>query len=538
MNNKAVTAILSGLLFVFLLSSCGKANDTDGSIGTINRVTTPDTYPLQTEDTITWWVQLHALVADNYKSLNDTPFAQALREKTGVNIEFVHPPQNEEAERLELMLASDSLTDIIECDWSNEASGGITQAISNGVIIQLDDIFKKVSPNLKKILVENPDIARAIKTPDRHFAYYPMLRGDKRLATFQGWMVRTDLMEQAGIYEMPTTLGEFEELLYRFQAIGVEKPVSVNSGYLVSKDNISLMGAFGISGGFYLDDGIVKYGPYQPEFQDFIKLMAKWYADGILDQQFADNSQTRQGIDVGNGKIGAVYASGGGHFGAWLPQLFANVPTAEMKPMPYLVRNKGERPQFGQYGNLCLSYGAAITKSCKNIEIAARVLDFGYSEEGHNLYNFGIDGVSYQMDNGIPTYTAAVTDREQNGGVSIGEGISKYARASYYGPFIQDFNYIIQYYQFQAQKDALEVWSDTDAYKHVMPTMIMTKEETDEYPKIMNDIIVAQRELAIKYINGQLDANDMDAFYANLKELGIEKAIKIQQAAYDRYINQ
>ena len=34
-------------------------------------------------------------------------------------------------------------------------------------------------------------------------------------------------------------------------------------------------------------------------------------------------------------------------------------------------------------------------KKCKNVELAARYLVYGFTEEGHNVYNFGVEGESY-----------------------------------------------------------------------------------------------------------------------------------------------
>ena len=73
------------------------------------------------------------MVAGSYKSLNDTPFAQALCEQTGVAIEFIHAPQGEEHERLDLMIASDTMPDIVEYNWASGYIGGISQAIYDGL---------------------------------------------------------------------------------------------------------------------------------------------------------------------------------------------------------------------------------------------------------------------------------------------------------------------------------------------------------------------------------------------------------------------
>ncbi|UKI37225.1 MAG: hypothetical protein L6V93_03310 [Clostridiales bacterium] len=43
--------------------------------------------------------------------------------------------------------------------------------------------------------------------------------------------------------------------------------------------------------------------------------------------------------------------------------------------------------------------------------MAAKWLDFGYSEAGHMLNNFGIEGTSYTMKDNYPTYTETVTKK-------------------------------------------------------------------------------------------------------------------------------
>lgn len=53
-------------------------------------------------------------------------------------------------------------------------------------------------------------------------------------------------------------------------------------------------------------------------------------------------------------------------------------------------------------------------------------------------YNFGREGVSYEMKDGKPTYTDLITDTTKNGGLSTSQAMSKYIRACYNGPFVQD----------------------------------------------------------------------------------------------------
>ena len=101
---------------------------------------------------------------------------------------------------------------------------------------------------------------------------------------------------------------------------------------------------------------------------------------------------------------------------------------------------------------------------------------------------------------------------------------------------MQDYNYITQYYQTQEQKDALEIWSNTDAAKYAYPSISMSADEQTEFTEIMSNINTYVDESLVKFINGQLSADDMGEYYSNLKKMNIERAIELKQNAYDRYM--
>ena len=80
--------------------------------------------------------------------------------------------------------------------------------------------------------------------------------------------------------------------------------------------------------------------------------------------------------------------------------------------------------------------GVAITTSCKDVETAARLLDYAYSEEGHMLFNFGVEGESYTMVDGYPTYTDKILNNPE--GWPLAQSLAAYIRGNYNGPFVQD----------------------------------------------------------------------------------------------------
>ena len=59
--------------------------------------------------------------------------------------------------------------------------------------------------------------------------------------------------------------------------------------------------------------------------------------------------------------------------------------------------NKGDKPEIGQAENFSGGSGAAISADCKNVEYAARLLDYAYSEEG-NDYDY-VSGSKFNTTN-------------------------------------------------------------------------------------------------------------------------------------------
>ena len=47
-----------------------------------------------------------------------------------------------------------------------------------------------------------------------------------------------------------------------------------------------ILSAWDIGPSFYQENGVVKYGPIQPGFKEYLTLMNKWYGMGLIDKDF------------------------------------------------------------------------------------------------------------------------------------------------------------------------------------------------------------------------------------------------------------
>ena len=147
------------------------------------------------------------------------------------------------------------------------------------------------------------------------------------------------------------------------------------------------------------------------------------------------------------------------------------------------------------------------------------------------LANFGIEGVTYTMVDGYPTYTDFVNENKD-------DVMAKYMRASVNGAMIQDPRYLEQYYDTKEQSDALKLWAQTDYGKYMLPPVSISSEDGAKAASIMNKVNTYADEMETKFITGALELNETTfaEYQAQLKAFGLEEAVAIYQKAYDRYL--
>jgi len=195
-----------------------------------------------------------------------------------------------------------------------------------------------------------------------------------------------------------------------------------------------------------------------------------------------DNDTIAVKANMLNGNSGMTIGFLGGNLGTWMNAMKEKYPSYELVASSYPTLNKGEKVKFAQKDWKFNGWSTAITTSCKNVELAARFLNYGYTEEGHKLYNYGIEGVSYEMVNGYPTYTDEIMNHST---LSVAEAMSIYHRAAYAdGPFIQSKEYLEQYMILPQQKEALKLLSQADPYPNKYPPATTTPEEAQELATI------------------------------------------------------
>jgi putative aldouronate transport system substrate-binding protein len=492
-------------------------------------------YPIKTDKTLSYWGELTPNIVGVKSSHNDVPFFQEWQKKTGVPLKFTAPPTSQGREALNVMLASGDLPDMLEYNFLG-FPGGPEKAIKDGYILKLNDLIDQHAPNLKKYLSENPEVDKMVKTDNGSYYAFPFIRGDEYLQVFQGIIIRKDWLDELNL-PMPETIDDWTTTLRAFkEKKGATAPLSFNSKPRFFNDSGggAFMGAYGVLRGFYLENGEIKFGPAERGYKDFLALFRQWYQEGLLDKNIA--TLDLKGLDggVASGATGATIGNAGGGIGKWQPLVEAKDPKAMLVAAPYPVLKKGETPKFGQKDRPFSSGGnVSITTKAKDPVLATKMLDYGYSEEGRMFFNFGIEGVSYNMVDGYPKYTDLLMKNPDK--LAPAQAMSLHIRGSYNGPFIQDKRYAEQFFALQTQRDAIDVWKKTDVHKYSLPPLTPTPEESTEFATIMNDINTLVDEMTLKIMLGSDPVDQFEDYVSKMKSLKLDRAIAIQKAALDRY---
>lgn len=525
-NAKFACVLLSVLMVCVLFSSCAKnSGNPAGTAGDVG-----STYPLKGNPKVTYWMPMNSSLLMTDAEMKTTPFAIGLQERTGVTIEYIHPSATQADEQFNIMLASQDLPDIIEWQWYS-FPGGPQKAMDDGYILKLNEAIDKYSPNLKKFINDNPDIDRMIKTDNGDYYVYPFVRGDDLLKTYFGPITRADWLRELGI-EPPETIDEWEAMLTAYKE---KKNVEAPLLFKQLQSAPTLAWAFGTHKGFYMENGKVVYGPMQPEYMAFLERMNKWFSNKLLVMDMGDGAAVQAALL--SGRLGTTFDYGGS-VGRWLLVGSQQAPGFDLTALKYPVLTKGTKSKFSQQDfdyAATAAPSAAISATSKNVEVAAKLLDYAYGEEGTFYYNYGTEEVTYNMVDGYPTYTDLVFKNPD--GLAPVNVLHRYTRASYSGPFIQQKPYIEQYYSLPQQQEALKTWMEAEGNKNMLPLVTYTSSESGKVANIMNEINTYVDTMTMKFIMGVEPISEFDNFVNQIKKMKIEEILQIQEDAVKRYNN-
>jgi len=491
-----------------------------------------DAYQDTKGKTLSYWYPMWQWEADfvGNGDMGDLWIYKEIEKVTGVKIKWIHPPiaDADAIAALNVLFASSDLPDIITHPYYTYYPGGSDKAIADGVYLDSKDLMKEYSPNYWKLLVEDPESLRNVTTDEGNIWCYYMIDSFAQ-KSYGGLIYRKDFLDQLGA-EVPTTIDELHDLLKRFKdELKLERPIQFpSSGH--SGNNRAIISAYGVCADYYNDNSIVKYGPIEDGFREYLREMNKWYKEGLIAKDFVAPPKTE--VVMTDGTAGC-YIGGFNNITEYT-NMAKDVPGYALVSGPYPTLNKGEKVDFKLKTYRTQQNCTAITTSCKEPWVAAKWLDVKFTDEFKIKGNYGEEGVTFNWVDGKPAYTDYAINNPENTTL----GIFLYKVAFGKGPYyrIQDRNWFTH---LPHAVEAMDIWDDSSTGKAELPEPFLTMpvKEGEKFSAIMADINNYVGESIIKFITGELSIdNDWDSYISTIKSMGIEEALQYKQAAYDRYL--
>lgn len=491
-------------------------------------------------------------------ALGDVDFCKWYEEKTGIHIEWTELPREGYKEKLNLMLSTGNLPDVIL--GMKLSSNDVSSYGEDGTFLMLDNYIEEYGYNFKQVMEKNPLVKDMITSPDGHIYALPTINDCLHNQYRTRAWINQEWLDAVGM-KMPTTTDEFEAVLQAFKdqdpnGNGVADEIAM-MGNSLPKNNIVtyLMNAFIYMNAsdiqdastmyLYMEDGKLQFSPNKEAYKEGLKWIHSLVAKGLIDSTSftQDETQFKQIIqDESAVKVGVIRAdllcTYTGEYGG----------TGDHRVEQYRVLEPLKGPEGLQYQPSYLYASVApgnfvITNTCQYPEAAFRWADGWYSEEASFMAWYGQEGKGWVQPpegamamNGekalyqrLPVEGAEQTVRVTN---KFGNNTAKLRESEVYLEEDLAQKFSTEPILYFASRDSLAPYAD---FSRVVPPLNLSRDESSEISNIRTMLDDYVEENQALFCLGTKDIEkDWDSYIKEFEALGLERMMEVYQTAYDR----
>lgn len=484
-------------------------------------------YPLDGDREVSWFFPLDAVMAVGSSDINNHEVMQELQERTGVKIDFIQPAVGETETEFNLMVSANEYPDIVT--WSNIYRGGVTAGIEDGVFYDHAEIIDKYSPNYKWFREQN-ELRRKTTMNDEG-----QVLGYYNLAPYSEWMwlgllIKQEALDKTGL-PVPETIDEWETFLEACRDEGYKGAFTTGNRSMLEWKG-AFNGAYNAWEWLFVnEEGKADFGPIQPGVKEWLTVFNRWMKKGLIDKEFASRDWNNMMAYAQSDDCAVIVDSPDTMWGIWKEDMDIDFVGANNA-----VLNKGDKPKTVYLHPQNGGWETSITTQARDVETAARLLDYGYSWDGYELFNFGLPGKTHELDeSGKPYYPENSAMWNKDDDVPLSNRIWKYKVHN--GPFIrEEHNSNPLIVSPGSYSGAIrEQWSEaTDASYNFPNTTLLPSEVTREAE--MGTLFSSRRdEIFTKIVYGELPIDAFDDYVKEVMDNGYEEWIGYWQGALDRY---
>lgn len=413
---KKYIKILTVILILSCLAGCSGTTENADSTKTSNTSGTQFKASDSEKITLDWYVNYSWFVTQwGGNIVSDT-----ISEETGVNVNLISPIGNEE-EKLNALIASDSLPDIITLGWWEPQ---YKEMVDKGLVYALNELADQYDSYFYE--VASDEVLGWYTWPDGNVYCYPNssytpqdLEKYDNIPSNQTFLVRKDIYEAIGSPDMTTVDG-----FYNAIKMAKEKFPEVNGKELIPIGSHVFDDMGCVSFDKYLqnflaipneEDGTFYDRNTAPEYIKWLKMFRQLNEEGYLNSEIFVESRAQMSEKVAEGR--------------YFCMLYQRTDIADQEKILYekdpnciYIAVDGPRNSNGD-AHVLPSNGITgwtvtlVSKNCKQPDRAIKFISYLLSEHGQKLTYIGTEGEMYTETDGKVTINPDVsallnTDRE------------------------------------------------------------------------------------------------------------------------------
>ncbi len=315
-------------------------------------------------------------------------------ESTGYKVEYYALPAQDADEKLLMEIASGKDYDIVNLSVDQWRT-----LVANGALMPLNDLLEEYG---KDILDGNSqEVWSALSDEDGNIYGVPyMYPYDTEVSNFM--IIRMDLLRNAGIEEVPTTIDGFYNMLVALKKFYGNDYIILAGPYVNAANGANslvfpqvISSAFGISNDWMVDeDGKVIYMTEHENFEKMVSFLSKCASEGLFDPDWAANTTASVTEKFASGR--AIIACADRNLAqSCIPTLMTTYNLDE-DDFGFVAPLEGENGVCTYLESLSFAKISAIPKKSKNASDAINWINLKIKDQ--LFLNIGVEGVHFTYD--------------------------------------------------------------------------------------------------------------------------------------------
>lgn len=381
------------------LVGCGRVSRTEQTIADSSGIDKGWQQNADEEITLDWYVNYSWFVTKWGGNL----VSDTITKETGVSVNFITPIGNE-VEKLNSLIASDYLPDLITLGWWEPQ---VSEMINNDMVYALNELAEQYDPYFFEVSDEN--VVNWYTQEDGNIYCYPNssytpkdLEEYDNIPANQTFLVRKDIYEAIGCPDMTTREGFYQAVVdatAMFPEVNGEPLIPIGAHVFDDTGCVSfdqyLQNFLAVP---YEKDGIYYDRNTDPEYIKWLKMFRRLGEEGYLAPDIFVDSRIQMSEKLAEGR--------------YFCMLYQRTDMADQQKILYdrdpdsiyiavdgPKNANGDDPRLPSTGITGWTV-TLVSKKCQHPDRAIQFIDFMLSEEGQKLISIGVEGETYDVIDG------------------------------------------------------------------------------------------------------------------------------------------